>query len=339
MNTGSAIEKNSAEWAEFFAQIGEPSYRAGQMCAWLWKRGVFDPNEMTDFSKPLREKLTEALDFYVPRVVNVERSSDGTRKFLLEMSDGVKVECALMKQGPRLSACLSSQAGCPVGCPFCSTGISGFERNLTKGEIASQFAVMEKSVGRQIQSIVFMGMGEPFLNMDEVVGAIAMLNDKKMREIGIRHMTVSTAGIVPGIMRLADEGPSVRLAVSLHAPTDELRAELVPCSSRYPLAELMDSLRYYQEHTGDRITIEYSLFASVNDTIQHARKLVALLRGIKAYVNLIPGNATASYKTSLPQDTLKFQSVLKSAGIESEIRTPKGRDIHAACGQLKLSQR
>ncbi|MDL2263718.1 23S rRNA (adenine(2503)-C(2))-methyltransferase RlmN [Synergistaceae bacterium OttesenSCG-928-I11] len=331
-----ALEKNRAEWGDLFERIGQPAYRAAQICAWLWKRGVWDPSEMTDFGKPLREQLAELVDFTYPQISKEDRSKDGTRKFLLTMRDGVQVEAALLKQEDRLTACISTQAGCPVGCPFCQTGASGFERNLTKGEIAGQLIVMERHIGRPINNLVLMGMGEPFLNLDAVFGAIQMLNDPKMRELGIRHITISTAGIVPGIQRMAESGLGARLAVSLHATNDELRDELVPCNTSHPLSELLDALRDYQERTGDRITIEYALFKGVNDTLVHARELVRILRGLHVYVNLIPGNKNiAGYETSSPESVLRFQSVLKSAGFESEIRTPRGLDIDAACGQLK----
>lgn len=332
----SAIELDLAGWGEFFEEMGEPRYRAAQLCAWLWKRGVWDPAEMTDLSKALREKLTGEVAFDLPKIVKTERSKDGTKKFLVELAGGTLVECALIKQGGRLSACLSTQAGCPVGCPFCATGASGFERSLTRGEIASQFIAMERAAGKPVSSIVLMGMGEPLMNADAVFGAIAMLNDAKLRGLGIRHITLSTAGVAPGIRRMADEKVGVRLAVSLHAADDELRDRLVPCNSLYPLAELFDALSYYQRATGDRITIEYSLFKDVNDSVEHARKLVARLRGLHVYVNLIAGNDAPPYHTSPPENVLRFQSVLTSAGFESEIRAPRGRDINAACGQLRL---
>ncbi|MDR1019435.1 MAG: 23S rRNA (adenine(2503)-C(2))-methyltransferase RlmN [Synergistaceae bacterium] len=323
-------------WTKFFAGQGQPSYRAGQICAWLWKRRVFDPEGMTDFGKELRAALTASLDFSPPEIVRSERAKDGTRKFLLEMRDGTRVETALIKQGDRLTACISTQAGCPIGCPFCATGTSGFERNLTSGEIASQLAVMEQSVARDIQSVVLMGMGEPFLNTEAVLDAIRALNHSKMRGLGVRHFTVSTAGIIPGIEALAASGLGVRLAVSLHASDDELRDEMIPCNTSYPLKELVAAMKDYQEKTGDRLTIEYALFKKKNDTLEHARKLARLLHGIHAYINLIPANDNLNgYERSAPDDTLRFQSVLKSAGFETEIRAEHGSDISAACGQLK----
>lgn len=325
------------DWISWFAEQRQPSYRAGQFCNWIWKRGVFEAEGMTDFGKPLREQLGQLLDFRVPEIAREERSrADGTRKFLIRMTDGLEVETALLKQGDRLTACLSTQVGCPIGCPFCATGSGGFERNLTAGEIAGQFLVMEKHLGREVNNVVLMGMGEPLLNTEAVFRAIQMLNDPKMRGLGIRHFTLSTAGIVPGIRALAASGLGVRLAVSLHAAEEELRDELVPCNTNYPIEELMQALKDYQTATGDRITIEYALFKDRNDTLEHARKLVRLLHGLHVYINLIPANENkGGFQRSTPEAVLKFQSVLKSAGFESEIRVERGGDIRAACGQLK----
>lgn len=331
-----AIDMDRYDWESFFESIGEKRYRAGQVCAWLWKRGVTVPHDMTDLSLALREKLLSSVDMSFPEVVREERSKDKTRKYLLDI-DGVRIECALMDHADRMTACISSQAGCPIGCPFCATGASGFERNLTCGEIAYQLIVIENNIGRPIENVVMMGMGEPMLNFDNVERAVKMLNDSSMRGLGIRHIAISTSGVVPGIRRLADMESGVRLAVSLHAPTDELRDELVPCNSTWPLSELMDAMRYFTSKTGGRITVEYSLFKDVNDQVPIARKLVNLLRGQNVFVNLIPGNPLGRFKTSPPENVMRFQSILKTAGIESEVRTPRGRDINAACGQLRLS--
>ncbi|MDR1916830.1 MAG: 23S rRNA (adenine(2503)-C(2))-methyltransferase RlmN [Synergistaceae bacterium] len=335
-NRNAAIDFDFDDWAEYFAGIGEPTYRAGQMCSWLWKRGVFDAASMTDFGKSLRERISSSLDFSHPEIARVEQSRDGTEKFLMLLHDGATVETAMLRQGDRLTACISTQVGCPIGCPFCATGSDGFVRNLTRGEIAGQFAVMESHAGREINNVVFMGMGEPFLNTEEVLNAVRFLNSPKMRGLGIRHITISTAGVVPGIKSLTESGLGVRLAVSLHAADDDLRDELVPCNSNYPLRELMSALRDYQRTTGDRVTIEYALFKDRNDSIERARELVRLLHGLHAYINLIPANDNdGGYERSEPERALRFQSVLKSAGFESEIRVERGGEIIAACGQLR----
>ena len=332
-----ALELNWEEWVSTLEKMGEPRFRAEQICRWIWKRRISSVVEMTDLSKDLRDRLVEKIDFSLPEMVREDRSKiDGTRKFLWKMSDGCTVESALLKQHDRLTVCVSSQVGCPLACPFCATGMGGFTRNLTAGEIAGQFLATEAHVGREVNNLVFMGMGEPLLNTDAVIKAVAMLNHPKMRQLGIRHIAISTSGIIPGIKELADSQVGARLAVSLHASSDELRDELVPVNRRYPLAELAAAMHDYQERTGDRINIGYTLFRGVNDTVEHARDLIRYLRGLHVFINLIPGNPTAGgYERSAVEDTLKFQNVLKTAGFECDIRVERGTDIDAACGQLK----
>ena len=205
------------------------------------------PEEMTNLSKPLREKLAEKLDFAFPQLAREQKSADGTRKFLWKLRDGESVESVLMKQGDRLTACISTQVGCPLQCTFCATGLSGFVRNLSAGEIAGQVAAIEKKIGREINNVVYMGMGEPFLNTEAVLKSVRMLNDPKLRNLGIRHITVSTSGVIPGIRALAESGLGVRLAVSLHAADGELRSMIMPVNNSYPVEELRDALVEYQE--------------------------------------------------------------------------------------------
>ncbi len=332
-----ALELNWEEWVSTLEKMGEPRFRAEQICRWIWKRRISSVVEMTDLSKELRDRLAEKIDFSLPEMIREDRSKiDGTRKFLWKMSDGCTVESALLKQHDRLTVCVSSQVCCPLACPFCATGMAGFTRNLTAGEIAGQFLATEAHVGRDVNNLVFMGMGEPLLNTDAVIKAVAMLNHPKMRQLGIRHIAISTSGIIPGIKELADSGVGARLAVSLHAASDALRDELVPVNRRYPLAELAAAMHDYQERTGDRINIGYTLFKGVNDTVEHARDLIRYLRGLHVFINLIPGNPTSGgYERSAVEDTLKFQNVLKTAGFECDIRVERGTDIDAACGQLK----
>ena len=332
-----ALELNWEEWVSTLEKMGEPRFRAEQICRWIWKRRISSVVEMTDLSKDLRDRLVGKIDFSLLEMVREDRSKiDGTRKFLWKMSDGCTVESALLKQHDRLTVCVSSQVGCPLACPFCATGMGGFTRNLTAGEIAGQFLATEAHVGREVNNLVFMGMGEPLLNTDAVIKAVTMLNHPKMRQLGIRHIAISTSGIIPGIKELADSQVGARLAVSLHASSDELRDELVPVNRRYPLAELAAAMHDYQERTGDRINIGYTLFRGVNDTVEHARDLIRYLRGLHVFINLIPGNPTAGgYERSAVEDTLKFQNVLKTAGFECDIRVERGTDIDAACGQLK----
>lgn len=335
-----APDMDFGEWKEYTEKaLEEPAYRAGQICQWIWQKHADDPEEMTNLSKPLREKLAEKLDFAFPQLAREQRSADGTRKFLWRLRDGESVESVLMKQGDRLTACISTQVGCPLQCTFCATGLSGFVRNLSAGEIAGQVAAIEKKIGREINNVVYMGMGEPFLNTEAVLKSIRMLNDPKLRSLGIRHITVSTSGVIPGIRALAESGLGVRLAISLHAADGELRSMIMPVNNSYPVEELREALVDYQETTGDRITIEYALFGGVNDNVERARELVRFLRGIHVYVNLIPCNSVEGrYAKPEAEDVLRFKSVLQTAGFECEIRAEQGADIDAACGQLRRKE-
>jgi len=331
-----ALDLNKEQWTELLERLGEPKFRADQLLGWLWQKRVFDVEEMTNLSKALREKLAEELDFAAPVLIREQRSKDGTKKFLWQLRDGNSVESVLLKSGSRLTACISTQVGCPLGCTFCATGLSGFVRNLSSGEIAGQFLAMEAKVGREINNVVYMGMGEPMLNKDEVFKSVRMLNDEKLRGLGIRHITISTSGIVPGIEAMAEERLGARLAVSLHAVDDELRSRLMPVNERFPLAELKEAIKNYQEATGDRVSIEYALFGGVNDSVEHARALVRFLKGIHVFINLIPFNAVdGRYDVPEARDILKFRKVLETAGFENELRQEQGADIDAACGQLR----
>lgn len=332
-----ALDMDGGEWREYLEKaLGEPKFRADQITQWLWQKHADDPAEMTNLSLALREKLAEKVDFSYPTLVREQRSSDGTRKFLWGLRDGEKVESVLMKQGDRLTACISTQVGCPLQCTFCATGLSGYVRNLSAGEIAGQVLAIEKKAGAEVSNVVYMGMGEPFLNTENVLRSVRMLNSEKLRNLGIRHMTISTSGIIPGIEALADSGLGVRLAVSLHAADDELRSFLMPVNHSYPTDLLRRAMQAYQQKTGDRITIEYALFGGVNDSVERARELVRYLKGIHVFVNLIPFNSVdGRYKRPAAEDVLRFKSVLQTAGFECEIRAEQGADIDAACGQLR----
>jgi len=332
-----ALDLSQDEWEKQLAAMGQPKFRAEQVVQWLWQKHVYDANEMTNLSKPLREELKGIFDFGLPSLIKEQRSVDGTRKFLWQFSDRQTAESVLIKHGDRLTACVSTQIGCPLQCIFCATGLTGYVRNLSSGEIAAQFLAMEKIIGRDIGNIVYMGMGEPLLNTANVLKSVRMLNDEKMRNLGIRHITISTAGIVPGIIALANSGLKVRLAISLHAVDEELRGQLMPINQKYPAAELRKAMQEYQKITGDRITIEYALFGGVNDSVEHARVLVRYLKGIHVFINLIPGNdIEGRFDKPLPENVLNFRKVLETAGFESDIRQERGADINAACGQLRL---
>ncbi|MEG1824794.1 MAG: 23S rRNA (adenine(2503)-C(2))-methyltransferase RlmN [Cloacibacillus sp.] len=332
-----ALDMNCDEWKEYLEKgLQEPKFRADQICQWLWQKHTDDTEGMTNLSKELRAKLDEKVNVHYPSIVREQRSSDGTRKFLLQLADGNSVESVLMKYGERLTACISTQVGCPLQCTFCATGLSGFVRNLTAGEIAGQVLAIEKRAGREVNNVVYMGMGEPFMNTDAVLKSVRMLNDPKMRNLGIRHITISTSGVIPGIKALAQSGLGVRLAVSLHAADDELRSFLMPVNQSYPVDQLRTAMQEYQDATGDRISIEYTLFGGVNDSLDHARALVRYLKGIHSFVNLIPYNSVdGRYEKPKSEDVLKFRSVLQTAGFETEIRSEQGADIDAACGQLR----
>ena len=332
-----ALDLDNSEWKEYIEKgLDEPKFRADQICQWLWQKHTDNVEEMTNLSKPLRDKLAEKMDFAYPTLAREQRSQDGTRKFLWQLRDGESVESVLMKYGDRLTACISTQVGCPLQCTFCATGLSGFVRNLSAGEIAGQVTAIEKHIGREVNNVVYMGMGEPFLNTESVIKSAGMLNDPKLRGLGIRHITISTSGIIQGIKELADSGLGVRLAVSLHAAEDELRSFLMPVNETYPIAELRRAMQEYQAATGDRITIEYALFGGVNDSVERARELVRFLKGIHVFVNLIPFNAVGErYEKQKAEDVLRFRSILQTAGFETEIRSEQGADIDAACGQLR----
>lgn len=333
-----ALDLDNSEWIRILdKEFGEPRFRADQICQWIWQKRAFDVAEMTNLSKTLRDMLESKIDFGVPLLIKEQRSSiDGTRKYLWQLRDGQSVESVLMRQGERFTACISTQVGCPLGCTFCATGLSGYVRNLSAGEIAGQFIAMEKAVGRDINNVVYMGMGEPFLNTEAVLKSVRMLNDPEMRNLGIRHIAISTSGIVPGIRDLADSGLGVRLAVSLHAAEDELRSTLMPVNETFPLGDLRKAMQEYQKTTGNRITIEYALFGGINDSVEHARLLLRYLKGIHVFINLIPFNQVdGRYERPSPENILKFRSVLVTAGFEAEIREELGSDIDAACGQLR----
>lgn len=332
-----ALELSCEEWIDTCAKRWNlPRYRADQICGWIYDKKVFNVNEMTNLSKELREKLVYDLLILPPIPVREETSSDGTKKFLWQLYDGERIESVLLSHGNHTTACLSSQVGCPLGCSFCATGQSGFRRDLTAGEIAGQLLAMEKRLGENITNIVFMGMGEPFLNTAAVFKAITNLNSPKMRNMGARHITISTSGIVPGILDLAAFPIPVRLSVSLHGTNDALRSKLMPVNRKYPLGSLVNALRTYQEKTGERITLEYVMIQKVNDEPELAYEMAALLSGLGVYVNLIPYNPVeGTFARSTPERIKAFSAVLTRLGIENEIRKEKGTDIDAACGQLR----
>ncbi len=315
---------------------GMEPYRATQIFDWVYKKKATSFAVMTNLSKKLRERLSQKFKLGFPDLVTKVRSKDGTVKFLWQYEDGETVESVLLRYSDRISACISSQVGCALGCKFCATGKSGFVRNLTSGEILAQILGMERSEGERIGNVVFMGMGEPMLNYDEVMRAVRVMTDPKALKISQRRVAISTAGIVDGIERLSNESLDVVLSVSLHAPTNEKRSEIMPVNDRYPVEELLQAVRKYQEIKGRRVTFEYILFDGFNDSRQDALKLAEVLKDIKCNVNLIPYNETQSdFKKTPIERAREFEETLKSNGIEAVIRAEKGADIDAACGQLR----
>ena len=330
-------------------ELGQPAYRAEQVAGWVYRSTVTGFDEMSNVPKALRRALAERFRFSALDLQTELLSSDAeTRKAVLALPDGELIESVLMRYpqrwdgtgSERATVCVSTQVGCPVKCSFCATGLMGFTRNLSSGEILEQalhFLRWTRAHPPVVRNVVFMGMGEPLLNYDHTMAAAARLVDHKGAGLGVHRLTVSTSGWLPGLRRLIDDPLAVRLAVSLHAPNDDLRNVLVPLNRRYPVAPLMETLHEYQAKTERRITFEYILLDGVNDSPALARELIALLRGLDAHVNLIPMNPVAElpYQPSPPEAVDRFHDALRTAGIICTVRREMGRDIKAACGQLK----
>ncbi|WP_119071794.1 23S rRNA (adenine(2503)-C(2))-methyltransferase RlmN [Aggregatilinea lenta] len=338
----SIYDLSLAELTHALAGWGEPAFRARQVWEWLYQHKVDRFEAMANVPRALRDRLDAAYSVGTLLLVAEIKSSDGhTVKRLLELPDGQMIESVLMEyDGNRRTACISTQAGCAMGCVFCATGQMGFSRHLTPGEIVEQavvFARQLEAAGERLSNVVLMGMGEPLHNYDATLEAIARLNDEAGLNIGQRHITLSTVGLVPAIRRFADENLQIGLAISLHAATDEERGKLLPINRRWPLADLMDAIRYYIDTTGRRVTFEWALIAGENDTAEQADRLGQLVRGLKCHVNLIPLNPTESY-AGQPPDPARieaFQQRLHDYGVNSTVRVRRGIDIHAGCGQLK----
>lgn len=328
------------ELEEWFVSRGEAAFRARQLMRWLYHRGELEPRRMTDMTLSLRESLVKAAGLALPDVLRHERSADGTRKWLLDAGGGQIIETVFIPERNRGSLCVSSQVGCAVNCPFCATGQMGFSRNLSAAEIVAQALVARREIGageRAITNIVFMGMGEPLANFREVVRAASVFVDHLGLGLSRRRVTLSTSGITPRIRKLAGVS-RVALALSLHAPDDELRNYLVPLNKRYPLGPLLEACWDYARETESReITFEYVMLDGVNDQPHQARALAKLLRNRPAKLNLIPYNRVegAPFKCS-PRDVIdRFRQVLLDAGIMTITRKTRGDDIDAACGQLR----
>jgi 23S rRNA (adenine2503-C2)-methyltransferase len=356
------------EWRETMLSLGEKPFRAEQVFRWIHERGVLDPEQMTDLSKTLRERL-KADGFAPPaKVAEVHAAADGTRKLVLELAQGARVECVIIPmtdlaadadasaapeddeddvdasapEKARITLCVSTQYGCAMGCVFCASGQAGLQRGLTASEIVSQVLIAKTHLtpNEEIKNLVFMGMGEPLHHYDETARAIRLLTHPAARGMSPRRITVSTVGLVPGIARLgADFGGKVGLAVSLHAPNDVIRDRIMPMNRKFPIVELMRALREYPLPQRRRITIEYTLMNGVNDGEAEARELALLLRGLRVKVNLIPMNPISASELKAPSGArvTAFQRVLSAAGLSCFVRTRRGDEVSAACGQLAIA--
>ena len=319
--------------------VEQPSYRANQIWQWLYVRNVSDWAEMTNVPAILREQLAERLSFTAVRDISAETETSGTRKILVGLQDGERVEEVLLPADDRRTVCISSQVGCHFRCAFCASGQAGFRRNLDAGEIVGQVLLAWRRFGDKPTHIVMMGIGEPFENYDAVLKAIRIINDQDGLRIGARRITLSTAGVIPGIQRLADEGLQVELSVSLHAPSDALRSELMPINRKYPLPLLLKACEAYFSKTRRIITFEYTLIESVNDQTHHARELARLLEPLPCRVNFILLSPVKEY-SGVPSSAAvaeRFIGILEKAGINATLRASRGTSVHAACGQLRSS--
>ena len=335
---------NKQDLEEFFISLDEKPFRATQIIKWIHQRGVSDISQMTDLSKNLREKLMDKCEIRVPEVVYEKTSKDGTKKWVIKVGEKDLIEMVLIPEKNRSTLCVSSQVGCAVDCSFCATGKQGFSRNLGLDEIIGQVWVAANSFGlprepnsRHITNVVMMGMGEPLLNFEPVVGAMNLMTDDNAYGLSKRKVTLSTSGIVPKIDELS-KVTDIALTISLHAPNDELRDELVPINKKYPIQELLDSVKRYVDSCDDKrvTTIEYILIDKVNDSIENAYELCKLLKMLPCKINLIPFNPFpgSSYKRPSSMRIQTFKKILQKEGYITTIRTTRGEDIMAACGQL-----
>lgn len=355
------------EWREAMQALGEKPFRAEQIFRWIHERGVLDPDQMSDLAKPLREKLKSSGFAPPARVADKHAAADGTRKLVLELANGARVECVIIPMTDltdadasaapeddeddrdatepgktRITLCVSTQYGCAMGCVFCASGQAGLQRGLSASEIVAQVLISKQHLepNEELKNLVFMGMGEPLHHYDETARAIRLLTHPTARGMSPRRITVSTVGLVPGIARLgADFGGKVGLAVSLHAPNDDVRDRIMPMNRKYPIVDLMRALREYPLPQRRRITIEYTLMANVNDEPSHARELVQLLRGLRVKVNLIPMNPISASELKAPSGArvAAFQRVLSENGVSCFVRTRRGDEVSAACGQLAIA--
>ena len=328
------------ELQEIVQNLGEKKYRAEQIFTWLYKENVQNFDEMTNLPIDFRNKLKEEFDLHVFNIITKQVSKDGTKKYLFDVLDGNAIESVLMEYKYGKTICVSSQIGCKMGCKFCaSTGVK-FARSLEPGEIVEQLLAVERDENIKISNLVFMGIGEPLDNYDNVIKAIKILNHPKGINMGARHISVSTSGIVPKIYKLADEKIQCTLSISLHSASNEKRSQMMPINDVYNIQELMKACKYYIEQTNRRISFEYALAKENNDNLEDAKALIKLLKGMLCHVNLIPINKieNGSFTKSTNENIIKFRDYLNKNGIVATIRRELGSDIDAACGQLRKKE-
>ncbi len=338
--------------------MGWPVFRAKQVWEWVYLKLVADPALMTNLSMTDRQKLSQRFIFADGQVTRRQTSEDGTDKLLITWPGGANAETVMIPDGDRRTACVSSQVGCPVGCKFCASGLEGMKGNLSAGQIVEQVWRLNKVMsehatpvpdfqrgskvpfGSRITNIVFMGMGEPLSNYAQVMKAIRIVHDRAGLNIGARRITVSTVGVAPKMRELAHEDLPLNLAISLHAPTESLRRELIPWAEHFSIEEILNAARYYFDQTGREITLEYILLSGVNDQPEHARQLAKVCKTLRANVNLIRYNevSTLPFKRPVGDDVVVFQNILRNAGVNAHVRKSRGRDIDAACGQLRRNE-
>lgn len=325
------------ELKELVAELGQPAFRAKQLYEWLHEKNVCSFDEMTNLPASLREKLNETFSFNVPTELIKQVSKDGSRKYLLQFSDGVSVETVGMPNRNKLAVCISTQAGCAMGCAFCATGLAGLTRSLTAQEMVDQVLHVARDFGERVTSVVFMGQGEPFMNFDQTVAALRMLNDPEGLNIGARHLTVSTCGVIPGIKRFAELPEQFTLAISLHSAIQSTRNQLMPGVKKYTLPRLHEAIQAYVEKTGRRPTYEYAMIDGINDNNPEMQALIDFCAGTMCHVNLIQLNdiTDSPFRPSPIEKVETLQRRLTMHGVETTIRNSRGGDIDAACGQLK----
>ena len=336
------------ELISWLKEQGEPTFRANQILDWMWKKKADSIDAMSNLPAALREKLTSSFRLASLTHTHTQGSADTTRKFLFKLHDGRYVESVLIPANPALyggasdrrTLCVSSQVGCAYGCKFCASGLAGFTRNLDASEIAGQVLAAEQLSNERVDNIVFMGMGEPLANINNLLAAINLITNEKTLHLGARHLTISTSGLVPQIRQLAEHPQQIRLAISLHGATDEIRQQIMPVNRKWPLAELFDALDYWNSRKNQKLTLEYILIENINDSLEQATILARVARRLHAKVNLIPYNTVEGLEWKRPNDKQcrAFRDIVKNAGVQATLRLEKGHDIDAACGQLRLKQ-